>query len=56
MHRKSVEADRADRTDRADGASTEYKVLEAVKAVRTLSELIRTGWYLSGVTSAACGT
>jgi hypothetical protein len=32
MHRKSTEVDRA---DRADGASGEYKVLEAVKMVRT---------------------
>jgi hypothetical protein len=49
MHRKCTEADRA---DRADGDSSEYKVLEAVK----WSELVRTEWYSSGVTSAACRT
>jgi hypothetical protein len=32
MYRKSTEADRADRADRDSG---EYKVLEAVKMVRT---------------------
>jgi hypothetical protein len=53
MHWKSMEADGA---DGADGAGGEYTVSEAVKAVRTLSELVRTEWYLSGVTSAACRT
>jgi hypothetical protein len=35
MHRKSTEADRAGGADGADGAGSEYKVSEAVKAVRT---------------------
>jgi hypothetical protein len=38
MHQKSMEADRA---DRADGAGSEYKVLEAVKMVRTCQNLLR---------------
>jgi hypothetical protein len=49
MHRKCTEVDG---DDRADGAGSEYKVSEAVK----WSELVRTEWYSSGVTSAACRT
>jgi hypothetical protein len=49
MHQKCMEADGADRADRA---GSEYKVSDAVK----WSELIRTEWYSSGVTSAACRT
>jgi hypothetical protein len=37
MHRKSTEADGA---DGADGAGGEYKVLEAVKTVRTCQNLL----------------
>jgi hypothetical protein len=46
MHWKSMEA------DRADGTVVNTKCQRQSK----WSELVRTGWYLSGVTSAACRT
>jgi subtilase family serine protease len=54
MRRKSTEVDGAVGDD---GAGSEYKVSEAVKVSgQKLSELVRTGWYSSGDTSAACRT
>jgi hypothetical protein len=54
MHQKSTETDRANGANEASG---EYKVFNrGSQSGQNLSELFRTGWNLSGVTSAVCRT